>query len=75
MEFESNNQIKKIGEKIGFFISMLIFCSIFYLILSLTHKISRFIQYYQLLLGIIIFYMFGLAIIWLLKKISKNKNL
>lgn len=39
MEFETNTKIKKLGEKIGFVFAFLIFCSMLYLILTLTHKI------------------------------------
>ncbi|MBW2974836.1 hypothetical protein KY366_03895 [Candidatus Woesearchaeota archaeon] len=62
MQFEENNSIKKIGEETGFFFGMLLFCSLFYLILSILNKMPDYVRYAHVATGVIVIYLLGLII-------------
>ncbi len=49
MTFEQKNQSEFIGEKIGFFFGFLVFTSLFFILLSYSHKLPLGWTYFHLL--------------------------
>jgi len=68
MKFDQKNVAKKIGRKMGFGIGFLVFCSIFFLILTFFHKIPSYVQYWHVLIAVIIVYFLGTGLKMVIKK-------
>ena len=59
--------IYKLGEYIGFFAAFLLFSSMFYLLLSILHKVPKSIKYYHVILAVVVLYALGFLILKLKK--------
>lgn len=68
MEFKEKSNVTKLGEEVGFLISFLLFCSIFYLILGLLNKIPSYLKYVHIIIGVIVIYFLS----FVLKKFVKK---
>jgi len=65
-----SDRIYQLGTNIGFFAAFLLFASMFYLLMSLSHKIPESIRYYHVLLFVIIVYFAGFLMLKLWQKDS-----
>ena len=61
MQFEENLRIKNLSRDIGFGTAFLVFASIFYLILSLLHKIPDYVKYWHVISIIIFIYVIRMS--------------
>ena len=57
-EYKSS-KIRKIGKVVGFGASYMIFTSIFFLLLSYTHRIPEFVQYWEVVAAVATSYILG----------------
>ena len=68
MQFEENLGLKSLGKDIGFGAGFLFFSSMFFLILSLLHKIPHFIKYWHIFAGVLATYLPAVVLRRILKK-------
>ena len=62
MIFERNNNIERLGEKIGYVFAYFLFTTVLFFILKLLNKIPKFWSYFHIMLIILIIALVGVVI-------------